>query len=190
MPTAPRDVTVLLREWSEGDPAALEGLMPLVLDDLRQLARRQFRGERSAHTLQPTALINEVYLRLYGQQKLHWDNRGQFFAFAATLMRRVLVDHAKARLAAKRGRGVPNLPLDEALAVPAGTDRGVDYIALDEALSRLSALDGRQGQIVELRFFVGLTNEEIAEQLGISVSSVKRDWDLARTWLFRELKRP
>jgi RNA polymerase sigma factor (TIGR02999 family) len=187
MSMPPRDVTRLLIEWSEGDVSALETLMPLVFDDLRSIARRQFQRERSDHTLQPTALISEVYLRLYGQQKVHWDNRAQFFAFAGVLMRRVLVDHAKGRLAAKRGKGLANLPLDEAIGVPDG--RGVDVIELDEALSRLAQIDERLSRLVELRFFVGLSNEETAEVLGISVSSVKREWQMAKLWLYKELKR-
>ncbi len=186
MPLPPTEVTRLLKEWSEGDPSALDALVPLVFDDLRSLARKQFRWERSDHTLQPTALINEVYMRLGGQRHVHWDGRGQFFAFAATLMRRILVDHAKARRTVKRGMGLPALPLDEAIAVP-GDDR-VDISALDEALSRLATFDPRLAQLVELRFFVGLTNEEIADVLEISVSTVKRDWQLARTWLFNEMK--
>ncbi len=186
MSPPPRDVTRLLKQWSQGDASALAELMPLVFDDLRQIARRQFQAEPTDHTLQPTALVSEVYLRLSGQHSVHWDNRRQFFAFAATLMRRILVDHAKGRNAAKRGKGLPDLPLDETIAVPGG---GVDIVALDEALSRLSALDERQGRIVEMRFFVGLTNEEIAEVLGISLTAVKRDWRTAKIWLLHELTR-
>jgi RNA polymerase sigma-70 factor (ECF subfamily) len=186
MPPPLRDVTQLLKLWSQGDAAALDELMPLVFDDLRQIARRQFQAEPTDHTLQPTALVSEVYLRLYGQHSVHWDNRRQFFAFAVMLMRRILVDHAKGRNAAKRGKGLPDLPLDDTIAA-AGS--GVDLVALDEALSRLSALDERQGRIVELRFFVGLTNEEVAEVLGISVTAVKRDWRTAKIWLLRELTR-
>jgi RNA polymerase sigma-70 factor (ECF subfamily) len=189
MPGPSREVTALLQQWSEGDATALADLMALVIDDLRQLARKQFQRERSEHTLQPTALINEVYLRLYPQRKLHWESRGQFFAFAAMLMRRILVDHAKARLTTKRGQGTPALPLDEAFAKPAEPSSNIDFIALDDALSRLAALDPRQAQIVELRYYVGLTNEEIARELDISVSSVKRDWTMARAWLYRELKK-
>jgi RNA polymerase sigma factor (TIGR02999 family) len=186
MPPHPPDVTQLLQEWSQGDASALDELMPLVFDDLRQIARRQFQAEAADHTLQPTALVSEVYLRLCGQHSVHWDNRRQFFAFAAMLMRRILVDHAKGRKAAKRGKGLPDLPLDETIAAQGVV---VDIVALDEALSRLSALDERQGRIVELRFFVGLTNEEIAELLGISLSAVKRDWRTAKVWLLRELTR-
>lgn len=186
MPIPPRDVTRLLQQWSQGDAAALDELMPLVFDDLRQIARRQFQAEPTDHTLQPTALVSEVYLRLSGQRSVHWDNRRQFFAFASMLMRRILVDHAKGRNAAKRGRGLPDLPLDDQIAVPGGD---VDLVALDEALSRLSALDERQGRVVELRFFIGLTNEETAAVLGISETAVKRDWRTAKVWLLRELTR-
>jgi RNA polymerase sigma factor (TIGR02999 family) len=187
MSLPPSEVTRLLKEWSEGDPSALDALVPLVLDDLRSLARKQFRWERADHTLQPTALINEVYMRLGGQRHVQWDGRGQFFAFAATLMRRILVDHAKAKRTVKRGLGMPALSLDEAIAVP-GEDK-VDISALDQALSRLARFDPRLSQLVELRFFVGLTNEEIADVLEISVSTVKREWQIAKTWLYNEMNR-
>jgi RNA polymerase sigma factor (TIGR02999 family) len=182
-----RDVTQLLKEWSKGSASALEELMPLVFDDLRQLARRQFQGEPPGHTLQPTALVNEVYVRLVGQRQVHWENRGQFFSFAAMLMRRVLVDYAKAKKADKRGKGLPHLPLDEGIAVPERS--GVDMVALDEALSRLAALDARQGRIVELRFFVGLTNEQVAETMGLSLTTVKREWQTAKLWLYDAMTR-
>jgi RNA polymerase sigma-70 factor (ECF subfamily) len=182
MPPPEHDVTRLLMEWSRGSSSALEELMPLVFDDLRQLARKQFRQEATGHTLQATALVSEVYLRLYGQHTVHWENRRQFFAFAAMLMRRILVDHAKGKLTAKRGKRMPNLPLDDGIAAPEGG--GVDLIDLDEALSRLAELDERQAKVVELRFFVGLNNEEIADVLGISVTSVKRDWQTAKIWLY------
>lgn len=185
MPPAEREVTRLLKEWSQGDPAALELLMPVVFDDLRQMARKHFRMEPADHTLQPTALVSEVYLRLLGQRQVRWDNRRQFFAFVGTLMRRILVDHAKARHTAKRGGGLPDLPLDEAFVSPEGT--GVDVVALDEALSRLAELDPRQARVVELRFFVGLTNEETAAALEISLTSVKRDWQTAKLWLYNEM---
>jgi RNA polymerase sigma-70 factor, ECF subfamily len=187
MSTPTSDVTKLLQDWRQGDAAALEKLIPLVFDDLRQIARRLFQREADSHTLQPTALVNEVYLRLMDQRKVHWQNRDQFFGVAALLMRRILVDYAKGRQAAKRGSGVPNVPLDETIAVPELRD--VDVVALDEALSRLAEFDARQGRIVELRFFMGLSNEEIAEILGISVTTVKREWRMARLWLYRELTR-
>src|SRR4051794_40877212 len=186
MSTPTSEVTQLLQDWSQGDASALEKLIPLVFEDLRQIAGRLFQRESDAHTLQPTALVNEVYLRLMDQRKVHWQNREQFFGVAALLMRRILVDYAKGRQAAKRGSGVPNVPLDESIAVPE-LMRDVDVVALDEALSRLAEIDPRQGRIVELRFFVGLSHEEIAEILKISVTTVKREWRTARLWLFREL---
>ncbi len=181
------DVTRLLQDWGQGDPSALERLIPLVFDDLRQIAGRMFQRESDGHTLQPTALVNEVYLKLTDQRKMHWQNREQFFGVAALMMRRILVDYAKGRQAAKRGSGLPRVPLDEALAIP--ELRGIDIIALDEALTRLAEIDPRQGQIVGLRFFVGLDNEEIAKTLKVSVTTVKREWRTARLWLFRELSR-
>ncbi|HEY2289500.1 MAG TPA: sigma-70 family RNA polymerase sigma factor [Thermoanaerobaculia bacterium] len=185
MSTPPSDVTKLLQEWSQGDAAALEKLIPLVFEDLRQIAERLFKRETDSHTLQPTALVSEVYLRLMDQRKIHWQNREQFLGVASLLMRRILVDYAKGRQAAKRGSGIPNVQLDEMIAVP--ELRGVDVVALDEALSRLAELDQRQGRIVEMRFFTGLSNEEIADILGISVTTVKREWRTAKLWLHREL---
>lgn len=185
MSTPNSDVTRLLQDWSQGDPSALERLIPLVFEDLRQIAGRLFQRESDGHTLQPTALVNEVYLRLMDQRKIHWQNREQFFGVAALMMRRILVDYAKGRQAAKRGSGAPKVPLDETIAVP--ELRGVDVVALDEVLSRLAEIDPRQGRIVEMRFFMGLSHEEIAEVLEISVTTVKREWRTARLWLFREL---
>jgi RNA polymerase sigma-70 factor (ECF subfamily) len=181
------DVTQLLQHWSQGDPSALERLIPLVFDDLREIAGRMFQRESEGHTLQPTALVNEVYLRLVDQRKVHWQNREQFFGVAGLLMRRILVDYAKGRQAAKRGSGIPNVPLDETIAVP--EMRNLDVVALDDALSQLDELDPRQGQIVQMRFFMGLSHEEIADVLGISVTTVKREWKTARLWLFRELSK-
>jgi RNA polymerase sigma factor (TIGR02999 family) len=179
------DVTRLLQEWSEGDPSALERLIPLVFDDLRQIAGRMFQRENDSHTLQPTALVNEVYLKLTDQRKIHWQNREQFFGVAAMMMRRILVDYAKARQAAKRGSGAAMVPLDDSIMAPELRD--FDWVGLDEALSRLAEIDPRQGQIVAMRFFTGLTAEEIADVLKISVTTVKREWRTARLWLFREL---
>jgi RNA polymerase sigma factor (TIGR02999 family) len=187
MSTPTSDVTKLLHDWSQGDAAALEKLIPLVFEDLRQIAGRLFQRESDDHTLQPTALVSEVYLRLMDQRKVHWQNREQFFGVAALMMRRILVDYAKGKQAAKRGSGIRNVSLDEALAV--AELREVDVVALDEALSRLAEIDPRQGRIVELRFFMGLSNERIAEILDISVTTVKREWRTARLWLFRELSR-
>jgi RNA polymerase sigma factor (TIGR02999 family) len=181
------DVTRLLQDWSQGDPSALERLIPLVFDDLRQIASRLFQRESDGHTLQPTALVNEVYLRLMDQRKIHWQNREQFFGVAALLMRRILVDYAKGRQAAKRGSGAPKVPLDESMAVPEMRD--LDVVALDEALTELAKIDPRQGRIVEMRFFMGLSHEEIADVLEISVTTVKREWRMAKLWLHRELTR-
>jgi len=180
------EITRLLCEWGKGDPQALERLIPLVFEDLREIACRLFRRENEAHTLQPTALVSEVYLRLLDQRAVQWQNREQFFAVAALLMRRILVDYAKGRGAAKRGSGVPRLPLDEALQTPE-LRADLDFVGLDEALSRLAAIDPRQSRIVDLRFFVGLSHEEIAELLGTSVTTVKREWRTAKLWLYREL---
>lgn len=185
MSTSTSDVTKLLHDWSQGDAAALEKLIPLVFEDLRQIAGRLFQREADSHTLQPTALVSEVYLRLMDQRKVHWQNRAQFFGVAAMLMRRILLDYAKGSKAAKRGSGKANVPLDETIAVLEMKD--IDFVALDEALSRLAEIDPRQGQIVELRFYMGLSNEEIADILEISVTTVKREWRTARLWLFREL---
>jgi RNA polymerase sigma factor (TIGR02999 family) len=178
-------VTKLLLRWREGDRDALEQLMPLVYEELRRLARAYLRGERADHTLQSTALVHEAYLRLAGQNPPQWQNRAHFFAIAARVMRRILVDHARARAADKRGSGVCTLALDEALA-PA-QKINLDVIALDSALTQLAELDDQQSQIVELRFFAGLTIEDTSEALGISPATVKRDWLVARAWLFRAL---
>lgn len=185
MPAPPAQVTQLLQEWSAGDSTALERLMPLVVDDLRQMARRHFQREAPGHTLQPTALVSELYFRLQGQRVVQWQNRDQFFGVAALLMRRILADYAKGRQAKKRGEGAVKVPLDEILNVAEA--RNLDVVALDEALSRLAELDPHQARLVELRFFTGLTHEEIAELLGVSLSTVKREWNTARIWLHREL---
>lgn len=184
----PPGVTQLLQEWSRGDPAALEKLIPLVFQHLREIASRMFRRESDGHTLQPTALVNEVYLRLMEQRSMHWQNREQFFSVAALLMRRILVDYAKSRQTAKRGKGVAKIPLDEALGVADIRDLDVDLVTdVDEALSHLAEIDPRQAKIVEMRHFMGLSHEEIAEVLEISVSTVKREWKIAKLWLCREL---
>jgi RNA polymerase sigma factor (TIGR02999 family) len=183
----PAEVTQLLQNWNQGDPAALERLIPFVFEDLRQMARRHFSRESPGHTLQPTALVSEFYLRLQGQREIQWQNREQFFAVAALLMRRILIDHAKGRHTQKRGDGVVMVPLEKAFNLAQAQD--LDLAALDEALSRLALLDPRQARIVELRFFTGLKHEEIAELLGVSVTTVKREWNSARLWLHRELSR-
>lgn len=179
-------VTQLLLDWSQGNEQALDRLMPLVVTELRRLAAAYLRREQPGHTLQPTALVNEVYLRLVDRRRVSWQNRAQFFGFAARTMRRILVDHARARRAAKRGGGGETLALDAALGVG---DRGeVDLLALDEVLDRLAALDARQGRLVELRVFGGLTIAESAEALGVAAATISRDWQSARAWLYRELR--
>jgi len=180
-----RDATRLLTEWRAGNDAALDRLIPLVYDELRELARRYLRRERREHTLQPTALVHEAYLRLVDQQQAGWRNRAHFIAIAAQMMRRILVDHARAHDAAKRGSGAEKLSIDS-VSEPA-VDPEVDVIALDAALERLAALDPVQARIVELRFFGGLTIEETSEVVGVGPTTVKREWQMARAWLFREL---
>jgi RNA polymerase sigma factor (TIGR02999 family) len=174
-----------LFQWRDGDRSALDRMMPLVYDELRQIAGRFLRREHSPPTLQSTALVHEAYLRLIDQNRSNWESRTHFLGVAATIIRNILVDHARARKSAKRGGATPNLVLDEALAVPA--KREIELVALDDALVSLSRLDPQQGRIVELRFFGGLSIEETAEVLGISASTVKRDWLLAKTWIFRAL---
>ena len=187
--TAPsaHDVTQLLAAWSDGDPAALERLTPLVYRELHRLAKGYIHQERPGHVLQTTALINEAYLRLIDARRVHWQNRAHFFGVAAQLMRRILVDFARARQQAKRGGAARQVSLDEAAAVAVG--RGTELIALDEALQQLSAIDPRRGRMVELRFFGGLSEEETAEVLRVSPRTVRREWSLARAWLHRELRR-
>lgn len=180
------EVTDLLIDWSRGDAEALQRLMPLVFDELRRLARTHLRRERDEHTLQPTALVNEVYVRLVEQRQVDWQNRSQFFAFSSTLMRRILVDYAKARAAAKRGAGSRRVTLGE--WIKAAGELDVDVLALDRALDELAALDPRQARIVEMRFFTGLSYQEIGDVLGISRTTVKRAWASARLWLFRRLR--
>jgi RNA polymerase sigma factor (TIGR02999 family) len=188
MSEPPSEITQLLQDWSEGDASALERLIPLVFQDLREIAGRLFRRENEVHTLQPTALVNEVYLRLIDQRKIHWQNSEQFFGTAALMMRRILVDYAKGRGAAKRGSSAVKLPLDDAIGV-ADMPENLDLVGLDEALTRLAELDPREGRVVEMRFFMGLSHEEIAEVLGISATTVKREWRTAKAWLFKELKK-
>jgi RNA polymerase sigma factor (TIGR02999 family) len=181
------DVTRLLARWSRGEQEALDELLPLVYGELRRMAGRQLRAERQEHTLTPTALVHEVYLRLVDQRRADWQNRTQFFAIAARLMRRVLVDHARARLAGKRGGSAVFVPLEQAGDPPAASTVA-DVLAVDESLARLAALDADQARLVELRFFGGLTVEEIAPLLGRSERTVKREWRLARAWLFHDLR--
>lgn len=180
-----QNITHLLREWSDGDQDALNKLTPLVYEELRQQAARYLRRERAGHTLQTTALINEAYLRLIDAKDVRWQSRSHFFAIAANLMRRVLVDHARRRDAEKRGGDHVRLTLDDALAVTASSD--IDVLAIDDALNKLAHIDSQQALVVELRFFSGLSVEETAAALGISAATVKRDWSVARAWLRREI---
>ncbi len=174
----------LLADWANRDPAARDQLLPIVYAELRRLAHHYMRGERADHTLQATALVNEMYLRLAGVDALQWRDRAHFFAMAATLMRRVLVDYARQRGREKRGAGVSLTSLDEHAVAP---QRAVDVVALDAALERLSAVDPQQSRVVELRFFAGLSVKETAEALGVSPATVKRDWATAKLWLYNEL---
>jgi RNA polymerase sigma factor (TIGR02999 family) len=182
------DVTDLLRRWREGDRDALERLMPLVYDELHRIAARYLSHERAGHTLQSTALVHEAYVKLVDQRRVDWHNRSQFFGLAAQAMRRILVDHARSRHRLKRGSSAPRIGLDAAdpVASPGQMDPA-DAIALDGALQKLEALDPGQARIVELRFFGGLTVEETADVLATSPSTVKREWTLAKAWLYREL---
>jgi RNA polymerase sigma factor (TIGR02999 family) len=186
-PSASPGVTELLRAWGGGDQAALDRLLPVVYDELRRQAQRYLRRERPGHTLQTTALVHEAYLRLIDQRQARWQTRSQFFGVAAQLMRRILVDHARGRHAAKRGGAAIQVPLEEESA--AAQERDVDLLALDEALTRLAAFDPQQARVVELRYFTGLGIEETAEALGVSPATVKREWAMARAWLKRELQR-
>ena len=183
--SGPPQITQLLLAWGKGDQAALEELMPLVYDELRKVAARFLRRQRPGHTLQTTALVNEAYLRLIDSSRVQWQNRAHFFAVSATLMRRILVDFAREQRNLKRGGAAERVSLDEALMV--APERGADLLALDEALNRLAALNPRQAQVVELRYFGGLSEEETAEALKVSLRTVQRDWNLARLWLYREL---
>jgi RNA polymerase sigma factor (TIGR02999 family) len=182
---SPKEVTQLLKEWSAGSPEALEQLIPLVYKELHRLAQSALRRERSEHTLQSTALVHEAYLRLVGQRRVQWQSRAHFFAVSAQLIRRILVDYARKQHAAKRGDNPLRLTLDESVAVP--NKREVDLVALDDALGMLANLDPQQCRIVELRFFAGLSVEETAEVVGISTATVKRDWAMAKAWLYQQL---
>jgi RNA polymerase sigma factor (TIGR02999 family) len=179
------NATALLQAWSNGDQAAFAVLVPIVHDELRRLARRHIRRERPGHTLQATALVNEAYLRLIDLNRIEWQNRAHFFAMAARIMRRILVDSARARRNLKRGGGAPTVSLDEAVRVLANP--GHDLVALDDALQTLAAMDPRKAQVVEMRFFGGLTIEETATALHVSAETVMRDWRMAKTWLLAEL---
>lgn len=182
---SPEPVTQLLKEAQAGDRAALDALLPLVYGELRRLAAAHLSRERVGHTLQPTALVHEAYLRLVDQHSADWRNRAHFFGLAAEMMRRILVNHAVSRNAAKRGSGETHIALDEALSFSKARD--VNLVRLDEALKRLADLDGEQAKIVELRFFAGLSVEEVADVMDISDTTVKRKWRAARAWLFAQI---
>lgn len=183
MAPSPQQVTQLLVAWGGGDQAARDELMPLVYEELRRLAHKFIRHERPGHTLQTSALLNEAYLRLVDQKNVQWQDRAHFFGIAARLMRQILVDYARKRSYAKRGGGAQRVSLDEAMIV--SDERAADVVALDDAMNILAEIDPRQGQIVELRFFGGLSIEETAEVLGVSPGTVMRDWTLAKAWLRR-----
>ena len=179
------EVTELLIEWSNGDKAALDKLMPLIHEELRRLAHYYMSHERPGHTLQTTALVNEAYLRLVNREGVHWQNRAHFFAIAAQVMRTILVDHARSHAYAKRGGGAHKIELDEAMIV--SRERAAEVVALDDALKELANLDPQQSRIVELRFFGGLTIEETAEVLDLSPATIKREWSTAKAWLYHQV---
>lgn len=185
MTPSSNNVTQMLHDWSKGDQKILDRLIPIVYEELRRQATRYLRRERPGHTLQTTALIHEAYIRLIDQKSVRWQNRAHFFAISAQLMRRILVDHARSRQAAKRGGSDIKLPLEEAMIVSQG--REVNLVALDEALERLAVIDPQQSRVVELRFFSGLSVEETAEVLGVSPRTITRDWNVAKAWLRREI---
>jgi RNA polymerase sigma factor (TIGR02999 family) len=178
------EISTLLRAWSDGDRGALERLTPIVYQELRRLARRYMKGERPGHSLQTTALVNEAYVRLVDYKRMQWQNRAHFFAVSAQLMRRILVEHAR-RHNLKRGGDLQHVSLDEAAAVGAG--KATDLLALDDAMNALARIDPRKAQVVEMRFFGGLSVEETAEVLKVSSITVLRDWSTARAWLYREM---
>jgi len=182
----PHEITQLLAEWSNGNQTAIDKLYPLVYDELHKMARRYMNRERQGHTLQTTALINEAYVRLVDQKHVHWQNRAHFFAISAQIMRRILIDHARRHDYAKRGGGAQKISLDEVAIV--AVERASALLLLDEALIRLGEIDPRRRQVVELRYFGGLNNEEIAGVLKISENTVTRDWNMARAWLYQELR--
>lgn len=184
---SPGEVTRLLLAWSKGEQTALEKLVPLVYQELHRLAKRYMNRERPGHTLQTTALVHEAYFRLIDSKSVKWQNRAHFFAVSAQLMRRILVDFARSRHNLKRGGGTRQLSLNNALTI--SDEQGMDLVALDDALLALAALDPRQSQVVELKFFGGLSVEETAEVLKVSPGTVRRDWSLARAWLNRELSK-
>jgi len=179
------EITQLLAEWSDGNQSALDELYPLVYEELHRLARRYMSRERKGHTLQTTALINEAYVRLVDQKNVHWANRSHFFAISAQIMRRILIDHARRHAYAKRGGGAQQVSLEEVAVV--AREQSAEIIRLDEALKILAKMDPRRCHVVELRYFGGLSNEEIAGVLKVSENTVTRDWNLARAWLYQQL---
>ena len=181
---AVNDISTLLRAWTEGDQSALERLTPVVYNELHRLARRYMKQERPGHSLQTTALVNEAYMRLVDYERMQWQNRAHFFAVSSQLMRRILVEHAR-RHNLKRGGGVQHVSLDDVSVV--GGNRSADLVALDDAMNALAGIDARKVQVVEMRFFGGLSVEETAEVLKISPVTVRRDWSIAKAWLYREL---
>lgn len=184
MPTvSPQEVTQLLADWGKGDRSALDKLFPLVHAELRRIARRQMSQERDGHTLQATALVNEAYLKLAGQQEFEWQNRGHFFAVCAQVMRHILIDHARAQARDKRGGGAVQVSLDDAVVMP--QEQVEHFVALDEALRSLERVDAQKSKIVELRYFGGLNIEETAEVLDISPRTVRREWQRSKAWLYR-----
>ena len=184
----PQQITQLLNQWSNGNQKVLDDLMPLVYKELRRQAAGYLRRERVNHTLQPTALINEAYLKLIDQRDVNWQNRAHFFAIAAQAMRRILVDYARERHREKRGGAAENLPLDEALTI-VSQEKSVDLVALDEALNNLAQFDERQAKVVELRYFSGLSIDETSEVLGVSNVTIRRDWNMAKAWLHQEISK-
>ena len=183
-PRETSSVSLLLRAWSTGDQSALEQLAPIVYNELHRLARRYMSGERQGHSLQATALVNEAYLRLVDYKRMQWQDRAHFFAVSAQLMRRILVEHARRRNL-KRGADLQRVSLDEAVSL--SRQRSIDFVALDDAINALARLDPRKAQVVEMRFFGGLSVEETAEVLKVSAVTVMRDWSTAKSWLYREL---
>jgi len=186
MTLSPDNLTDLLREWRDGDKAALDKLTPLVYDELRRIAHRYVRRERNGHTLDTTALVNEAYLRLAGQKKIDWQNRSHFFAFTAQVMRHILIDHARRRHYVKHGGNVQRVSLAEAEAM--SQERARELVAMDEALDELAEFDPRKSRVVELRYFGGLDLAETAEVLEVSIMTVRRDWRAAKAWLYRRMK--
>jgi RNA polymerase sigma factor (TIGR02999 family) len=183
-----KEVTQMLKDWNKGDRTAFENLMPIVYNELRRIAAAYLSRERPGHTLQTTALVHEAYLQLVDEQDLEWNDRIHFFRVAAQIMRRLLVNHALANKAVKRGGGDLKLSLDEAIEVPNQKEQDFDVLALNDALEKLAEIDPRKSELIELRFFAGLSNEEAAEALGISLTTFKREWRMARAWLQCEME--